>query len=161
MVVGSGGSGKSTFSQMLGKELNLPVYHLDSLYWQPGWSRTPSLQWAGILRELCKREYWIIDGNYTNTLDIRLEACDTVVFLDVNRLTCILRVVKRTFTSKSRPDMGIGCEERFDLEFIKFLWNYPGTTRPVVIEKLNSIKNSKTVIISKSGMHALQLCKNN
>jgi len=40
-VIGSGGSGKSTFSRKLGNILNLPVYHLDTVYWNPGWIETP------------------------------------------------------------------------------------------------------------------------
>jgi len=158
-IIGSGGSGKSTFSRRLGEKLNLPVYHLDTLYWKPGWSKTPAEEWINKLKTLCKNESWIIDGNYKNTLDIRLNACDTVIFLDVNRFKCIYRVIKRTITSKTRPDMAQGCEERFNMEFIKFLWDYPKKTRPIVVEKLNTIVDSKNIIIAKSGKQALQLCK--
>ncbi|MCP4323325.1 MAG: DNA topology modulation protein [Alteromonadales bacterium] len=159
-IIGSGGSGKSTFSILLGKELDLPVYHLDKLYWKPGWSKTPNDQWSEIQKSLCKNDSWIIDGNYKSTLDIRLEACDTVIFLDVNRFKCIYRAIKRTLTSNTRPDMAEGCEERFDMEFIKFLWDYPNKTRPIVMDKITSVMHCKNVIIAKSGKHALQLCKN-
>ncbi|GAB0150938.1 hypothetical protein [Marinobacterium sp. BA1] len=87
-VIGSGGSGKSTFSALLGKELNLPVHHLDQLYWKPNWVKTPKEDWIKIQKGICDSECWIIDGNYQSTLDIRFEACDTVIFLDVNRYTC-------------------------------------------------------------------------
>ena len=158
-VIGSGGSGKSTFSALLGKELNLPVYHLDNIYWKPGWVNTPKDEWAETLKDLCLNHCWIIDGNYKSTLDIRLEACDTVIFLDVSRFKCIYRAIKRTLTTTTRSDMGEGCEERFELAFIKFLWNYPKETRPIVMDKLNLLKHSKNVIIAKSGKQALQLCK--
>lgn len=158
-IIGSGGSGKSTFSLLLSKELNIPVYHLDKLYWKPGWSKTANDQWAETLKNLCKNEYWIMDGNYKSTLDIRLDTCDTVIFLDVNRFKCIYRVIKRTLTSKSRPDMAEGCEERFNMEFIKYLWDYPNKIRPIVMDKLNSVIESKNVIIAKSGKDALRLCK--
>lgn len=158
-IIGSGGSGKSTFSTRLGKELNLPVHHLDKYYWKPGWSKTPNDQWEKLLIDLCEGERWIIDGNYQSTLDIRLEACDTVIFLDVNRFTCIYRAIKRTLTSRVRDDMGKGCKERFNLGFIKFLWDYPNKTRPIVMNKLNAVIAHKNVIIAKSGEHALTLCK--
>ena len=159
-IIGSGGSGKSTFSILLGKELGLPVHHLDKLYWKPDWVKTPNDKWSEIQKVLCENDSWIIDGNYKSTLDIRLDACDTVIFLDVNRFKCIFRAIKRTLTSKTRPDMAAGCEERFDMEFIKYLWDYPNKTRPIVMDKISSVMHCKNVIIAKSGKHALQLCKN-
>jgi len=158
-IIGSGGSGKSTFSVLLGQELNLPVHHLDKLYWKPNWTKTPNIQWTDTLTELCKNERWIIDGNYKSTLGIRLAACDTVIFLDVNRFTCICRAIKRTLKGKTRPDMAEGCKERLNMEFIKFLWDFPTKTRPIIMKKLNSAIDSKNVIIAKSGKHAFQLCK--
>ncbi len=158
-VIGSGGSGKSTFSVLLGKNLNLPVYHLDKLYWKPGWVKIQRDEWVAIQQSLCENEHWIIDGNYQSTLNIRLEACDTVIYLDVNRYTCIYRALKRTFTGRKRSDLAEGCEERFDIEFIKFLWDYPYKSKPVIMEKLNAIANYKHVIIAKSGEQALRLCK--
>jgi adenylate kinase family enzyme len=159
-VIGSGGAGKSTFSLLLGKQLNLPVYHLDKLYWQPRWIKTPNEEWEKTLINLCKNECWIIDGNYKSTLDTRLDACDMVIFLDVNRYICIYRAIKRTLTSKHRRDMAEGCEERINLAFLKFLWDFPRTTRPIIVKKLNAISHKK-VIIAKSGEQALMLCKNN
>ncbi len=93
-VIGSGGSGKSTFSALLGKELNLPVHHFDQIYWKPNWVKTPKDDWLKIQKSLCESEWWIIDGNYQSTLDIRFEACDTVIFLDVNRLYLYLPSTK-------------------------------------------------------------------
>ncbi len=158
-VIGSGGSGKSTFSMLLGKELSLPVHHLDQLYWKPNWVKTPREDWLNIQRSLCESEHWIIDGNYQSTLDIRFEACDTVIFLDVNRYTCIYRALKRTFLSSERLDLAEGCNKRFDIEFIKFLWEYPKNSKPVIMDKLNTLTSKKRVIIAKSGDEALHLCK--
>lgn len=159
IIIGSGGSGKSTFSMLLGKQYNLPVYHLDKLYWQPRWIKTPNEEWENTLINLWKNKRWILDGNYKSTLDIRLAACDTVIFLDINRYTCIYRAIKRTLTSKHRPDMAEGCEERLNIEFLKFLWNYPYKTRPIIMDKLNAMIMYKKVIIAKSSEQALLLCK--
>ncbi len=159
VVIGSGGAGKSTFSTLLGKELSLPVHHLDQLYWKTNWVKTPQDDWLNIQRSLCESEHWIIDGNYQSTLDIRFEACDTVIFLDVNRYTCIYRALKRTFLSSERLDLAEGCNERFDIEFIKFLWEYPKNSKPVIMDKLNTLTSKKRVIIAKSGDEALHLCK--
>lgn len=156
-IIGSGGSGKSTLSQRLGKEFELPVYHLDTLYWKPGWCKPESEEWADIQKKLCQQASWIVDGNYVSTLDIRLDTCDTVIFLDVNRFTCIYRVIKRTFIGRGRVDLAEGCEERFDMAFIKYLWDYPKQTRVRVIEKINATSNETNLIIAKSGHQALQL----
>ena len=53
-IIESGGSGKSTFSVLLGKELNLPVYHLDKLYGKPGWIKTPKDDWA-LFKKKCAK----------------------------------------------------------------------------------------------------------
>lgn len=157
-IVGSGGSGKSTLSVKLGKALNIPVYHLDRLYWNPGWEPTPKQEWIELQKEACQKDTWIIDGNYKSTMDIRLNACDTVIFLDVNRYLCIYRALKRTFLTRHRTDMAGGCEERFDFDFIRFLWGYPSKFRPIVMEKLDAMPEDKRVIIAKSGKQAIQQC---
>jgi len=82
LVIGSGGSGKSTFAKHMGQLLNIKVIYLDTLYWNFGWLETPKADWLKTVEELVKRDSWIIDGNYSGTLDLRLRACDTVIFLE-------------------------------------------------------------------------------
>jgi energy-coupling factor transporter ATP-binding protein EcfA2 len=65
MVIGSGGAGKSTFARQLAALTGLPVIHLDRHYWRPGWERTPTAEWNGIVQALAAGASWIIDGNYT------------------------------------------------------------------------------------------------
>ncbi|MGH9842177.1 MAG: hypothetical protein ACREEM_25785 [Blastocatellia bacterium] len=107
LVIGSGGAGKSTFAKCLGERLHIEVIHLDMLYWNPGWIETPKAEWLRAVEELVKRDAWIMDGNYSGTLDLRLKACDTVIFLDLPRLTCLWRVLKRVvqYRGRRRPDM--------------------------------------------------------
>lgn len=152
LVIGSGGAGKSTFAQRLGEVLKLEVIHLDSLYWSPGWVEMPKDKWRTIVEELVKRDSWIIDGNYGGTLDIRLAACDGVIFLDVPRLICLRRVLKRValYRKESRPDMAAECPERLNVEFIKYIWDYPRKRKPRLVEKLESYSQTKAVIILKS-----------
>src|SRR6516165_4905489 len=92
LVIGSGGAGKSIFARHLGTLLNLDVIHRDALYWHPGWVQTPSAEWRQVIAELLRRDAWIIDGNYSSTLALRLAACDTVIFIDIARLICLWRV---------------------------------------------------------------------
>ena len=78
LVIGSGGAGKSTFARRLGALLELEVIHLDSLYWSAGWVEMPKAEWQRVVEELLSRRAWIIDGNYSGTLQMRLEACERV-----------------------------------------------------------------------------------
>src|SRR5687768_13715418 len=107
LVIGPGGAGKSTLASHLGLQLNVEVFHLDKLYWQPGWVEMSKSKWRETLTELLSRDAWIMDGNYSGSLELRLQACDTVIFMDMNRALCLWRVLKRSirYRSKRRPDM--------------------------------------------------------
>ncbi|MDG0808073.1 EutP/PduV family microcompartment system protein [Cohnella rhizosphaerae] len=80
LVIGSAGSGKSTLSQRLSEQLQLPVIHLDKYYWKPNWVPTPNEDWDKFVLGTTNRDQWIMDGNYTRTLDLRLKRADTVIF---------------------------------------------------------------------------------
>ena len=84
-IVGSGGSGKSALARELGPAMGLDVYHLDAMFWKPGWVRTPKDEWRSTIEELVGRDSWLIDGNYAGTMEMRLAAADTIVFLDLPR----------------------------------------------------------------------------
>lgn len=152
LVIGSGGAGKSIFARRLSEVLNIEAIHLDALYWNPGWVETPKPEWRKTVEELLKRDSWIMDGNYSGTLDLRLEACDTVIFLDIARLTCLWRVLKRMamYRNKRRPDMAEGCREKIDLGFISWVWNYSKRSRPKIVERLKKCSQSKKVIWLRS-----------
>src|SRR5687767_2312220 len=114
LVIGSSGAGKSVFAARLAERAGLPLIHLDAIYWKPGWIKTQKDEWTGRVDELLARDGWVMDGNYAGTLDRRLAACDTVVFLDLPRTVCLWRAVKRRIVYRhgSRPDMTPGCNER-------------------------------------------------
>ncbi|WP_010093158.1 DNA topology modulation protein [Ornithinibacillus scapharcae] len=152
MLIGSGGAGKSTLAKEIGQKLNIPVYHLDSFLWKANWEAVTRENQIKIQNDLIQEKEWIIDGNYGGTMDIRLKAADTIIYLDVNRIICVYRAFKRMlkYRNKQRPDMAVGCEEKIDFGFLKWIWNYPKTKRPETINKLNQLKNDKTIIILHS-----------
>ena len=152
LVIGSGGSGKSTFARHMGQLFNIKVIHSDTHYWKPGWLETPKAEWLKTVEDLVKRNSWIIDGNYSGTLDLRLKACDTVIFLDMSRLTCLWRVLQRLvlYRNKGRPDMTAGCPERFNLGFIHWIWDYPRRTRPKVLRMLSENSGNKKIVRLRS-----------
>lgn len=151
-LIGSGGSGKSTLSRELGQKLNIEVYHLDALLWKPNWTPTSKEEKIKVQNELVKKDQWIIDGNYNGTMDLRLNAADTIIFVDISRVICVYRVFKRMiqYRGKSRPDMAEGVNERLDFNFLKWIWDYPRTKKPIVLKKLKQLPDDKKVIILKS-----------
>ena len=131
MIIGCGGAGKSTLARQLGEKTGLPVVHLDKLFWTPGWVSLSREEFDKVHREAIVQEKWIIDGNFDRTMPERIRRCDAVVYLDFSRFTCLLGVAKRILTTygKVRPDMGEGCPERFDWEFLQWVWNFNGSKR--------------------------------
>lgn len=152
IIIGCGGSGKSTLAVKMGEKLSLPVHHLDRIFWQPGWVSMPRDQFTAIQNDLVSSDAWLIDGNYDHTLDLRLAACDVVIFLDMPRLTCLWNVLKRRviFHGKTRPDLNEGCPEKVDAEFLRWIWRFNQDIRPGVLEKLIRLDQGKQVVILKS-----------
>ncbi len=149
LIIGSGGAGKSTLAIQLGKLLNLEVIHLDAHFWNAGWVETPQPEWDAVVADLTAKNSWIIDGNFARTLPVRMERADTVIFLDSSRYLCFYRILKRIAQSygRTRPDMAEGCNEKFDWEFIVWLWRFPRDIRPKIIDILNQFPDVKKIIL--------------
>ncbi len=151
LIIGSPGSGKSTFGKRLSKKLNIPLVHLDRLWLKKGWvERTREEFDSSLITELSKPS-WIIDGNYSRTLETRLQYADTVVFFDYNRFLCLWRVLKRVITNygKVRDDVAEGCKERFDLEFMKYVYSFNDKQRADIYKKLSTNPKVRVIIIKK------------
>ena len=81
-------------------------------------------------------------------MDIRLRAADTIIFFDYPRTVCLWRVLKRNFQylGRSRPDMAVGCPERIDWDFLRWIWTYAEQKRPGVVQKLQTYSQGRTVV---------------
>lgn len=139
VIVGSGGAGKSTLALQIGEALGLPVFHLDALFWQPGWVTTPRGERLRTLEQLVQSNAWILDGNWGGTgLEVRLAAADTIIFLDLPRTLCLWRAVRRwlSFRGRTRPDLGEDCPERLDWAYLRWIWDYPRLHRPALLRRI-------------------------
>lgn len=149
LIIGCSGSGKSTLARALGKKLELPVVHLDQLWWREGWQNVSVDDFDAKLAAVLVRDRWIIDGNYSRTMEQRLERCDTVVYLDFSRWTCLWGMLQRVLGSygKVRPDMSAGCPERFDWEFIRWIWNYNRENRARNYMWLAKARHARSIVL--------------
>ena len=149
IIIGCGGAGKSTQARQLGEKLDIPVVHLDKLFWKPGWVQVSQEEFDALhTRELAKAK-WIMDGNFNRTMPQRIARCDTVIYLDFSRFACLLGVLKRVLTTYGtvRPDMGEGCPERIDFEFLKWVWNYNKDKRERNYRLLNEAEHAETIVL--------------
>ena len=155
MVIGSPGSGKSTFSRKLAAITGLPLIHLDKEFWRNGWSETPREEWVNKQKYLISGDEWIVDGNYGGTMDIRLKKADTVICFKLSREVCLLSYIKRVITNvhKVRPDMPEGCPEKFDTEFMKYIWSFPEKSGQENIGKIKKSRD-KQIILFKNRRQA-------
>lgn len=152
LIVGSGGAGKSTLATQIGQRLGLPVIHLDALFWRAGWKETAKAEWKQTVALQLQQDAWVMDGNYGGTLDQRLAAADTVIFLDLPRSLCLFRILKRRvmYRGRTRPDMAAGCPERLDMEFLKWIWNYPRDNRPRLLDTLQAARPNTQIHVLQS-----------
>lgn len=169
-VMGYSGSGKSTLTRKLSEYYGIPVLHLDTVQFLPGWEIRDDEEKRKIVADFMKKESWVIDGNYSGLYKKeRLEQADRIIILSFNRFFCFQSAFKRYLENRgsSRTDMADGCDEKFDLEFAwwilfqgrtrrrrksykdiynqykaKTLWF---TKRSQVNDYINSLKNKNTV----------------
>ncbi len=154
LIIGCGGAGKSTLARQLGEKLGLPVVHLDKLFWHPGWVESAKEEIDAKIHTEMAKPRWIMDGNYNRTLPERVKHCDTIIYLDFSRMACLMGVIKRVITTYGtvRPDMGEGCPERFDREFLRWVWNYNKEKRERNYQLLNEATHAETIVLKNRRM---------
>ena len=143
MVIGCPGSGKSTFSRTLHKLTGIPLIHLDMMNWNSDGTTVDKAIFGERLSNTIQKDEWIIDGNYGSTIELRLQACDTVIFLDYPLNVCLDGIKERR--GKARADMP-WVENEEDAEFIEFIKNYNSQSRPKVMELLGKYSHKHIYI---------------
>ena len=148
IVIGCPGSGKSTFSRELHNITKLPLFHLDMMYWNADKSTVEKSVFLERLENVIQKEEWIIDGNYASTMELRLQACDTVIFLDYPVEVCLAGIAERK--GKERADMPwVEPENEDDEEFMEFVRSYNSKNRPEVVMLLEKYSCKEIYIFKK------------
>jgi adenylate kinase family enzyme len=149
LVMGSPGSGKSTFARRLSHITGIPVVSLDALFWKPGWQPSDAAEFETRVAEAVRAPRWIIDGDYIWWAgDIRRNVADAVIWFDLPRLTCMVGIMSRIATSygRVRPEMAEGCPERINAEFFRYVWTYRRERRPKLQQYLGGLRTDQSLI---------------
>jgi len=131
-IVGCGGSGKSHLARVLGARLGITPVHLDVVFYDKDWKPLDQEAFAALQRDLVAAPRWIIDGNYASTLPIRLEAADTVIFLDLPGWACLLGIAQRRLRHGGGQHQAIGVYDRITWGFIRYILGYRRKMAPRV-----------------------------
>ena len=149
MIIGCPGSGKTTLALALAEKLGLPLVHLDVLNWTDGWKPVPKEEFSRRLSAAVAEPRWIIDGNYGSSIPMRLERCDTVIYLDFPRVVSTLGILKRVIKNhgRSRADMGGNCPERFDFKFLRYAWTFNRQNRASYHAMLDGAAHAQRLVL--------------
>lgn len=136
IIIGCPGGGKSTFAKALHKVSGLPLYHLDMMYWNEDRTKVPKEVFQERLETALKQERWIIDGNYNRTMEMRMQACDTIFFLDYPVEVCLEGTRARKGIKRTDMPWIEGENEAMDEEFLEFIRSFRAESRPRILELL-------------------------
>jgi adenylate kinase family enzyme len=153
LILGPSGAGKSTLARCLGDRLGLPVVHLDAFYWNPGWSPSETGLFRARMAEAAARDAWVIEGNYSSHLDLRLPRAEALIWLDLPRYVYFPRAVWRSIRNygRERGDTGAGNLEQFEWSFFRdWVWTYPTRSRARHAELLAGLPSRIHGIILRS-----------
>lgn len=145
-IVGCGGSGKSYLAHELGKILDAPVTHLDAAFYDDEWHELPKDKFAELQHELVAQPSWVIDGNYNSTLQIRLEACDTVVLMDVSTVAALYGILSRQLRHGA-GHQGNGVHNRIHWGVLKYVATYRRRMRPRVMAKIEQYDTRRVDVV--------------
>jgi len=155
LIFGRSCAGKSSLASKLGNKFGLPIFHMDKMFWLPGWVEGSKQEMAVNLEKiLTTHDSWVIEGNYKKVaLESRIRSADLIIMLDFNVFKCLYRSIKRNFIhyNKTRPDMGEGCKEKLlpDPKFLKFIYSQRKSTI-IPIQKILTGYQEKTILNFKN-----------
>lgn len=147
IVIGCPGSGKTTFAEKLNKCTGLPLYYLDAIWHKPDKTHIPREEFDERIKEIFATSEWIIDGNYSRTIEMRLKECDTAFLFDLPTEVCLQGATQRI--GKGRYDLP-WLETELDPEFEEFIKAFSENTLPKIYALLDIYKEKIEIVIFKS-----------
>ena len=146
-IVGGSGTGKTTLSENMAKELNMPVYHLDGINYHKNWVSRDKQERDKMILEKINEEKWIIDGTYLTTVEKRLNKSDLIIYLDYSSFAQIRGVMGRFFKYHGKEKAEIpGCNEQMNSRFFFCVLNWRKNKRAELMGEVKKIDQSKVII---------------
>ena len=155
VITGCGGAGKSTLALAMGERFGLPVVHLDTLWWLPGWVHRTREEFDRMLTAELSKSAWIMDGDFSRTLPLRLQYADFCIYLDIDPDICLESVYARweQYLGRTRPDMTEGCEEYVDPKFDQWVRDYHENIRPGMLQTIEESGVPYRVFTTREGAY--------
>lgn len=147
-IVGCSGGGKSTLARALGKRLDLPVIHMDSLFWKPGWTESDHDEFRAKVEVAAEKDDWVMEGGFITHSTRRFERAEAIVWIELPIWLCLTRAIWRMLANfgRTRADLAPGCPERFDLAFYQYIWTWNRRVRPRMSRALSEFAPATPLI---------------
>lgn len=147
MIIGCPGAGKSYFAKKLHRVTGIPLHHLDLLWHKPDQTHVSRAEFDETLNRIFQDEAWILDGDYARTMEMRMQACDTVILFDLPYEVCVQGIQSRE--GIRRDDMPWEAAEA-DAALLSGVKSYIPTQLPMVYQLLHKYERQKEIIIFKT-----------
>ena len=149
-IVGGPGTGKTTLSNELSKILDIEAIHIDGIHHLPNWQERDRSERVQIILDCIKKDKWIIDGTYRDTLKQRFERADLIIFLDYSSLAHAKGILQRYAKGKNKEKPEIpGCKERMTFQFFTYSLKYNKKKRHFITDELKNVNPEKVLIFKR------------
>jgi len=155
-IIGNAGGGKTALARKLGALLDLPVVHVDSVQYQPGWHRTSNEECDRALDGAARTARWIIDGfGNDKVIERRLQLADTVVFVDFPLWRHYWWAARRQWNARKaqRRELPDDCPEfsfAYTWKLARIMWQVHRDYRPWFQQLVEEKQRSGNVVVIRT-----------
>ena len=147
IVIGCPGSGKTTFAEKLQKKTGMPLYYLDAIWHKADRTHISREEFDTRINEIFAEDEWIIDGNYSRTIEARLKECDTVFLFDLPTEICLQGASERL--GKGRYDMP-WIDTELDPTLRQKIETFAGKKLTFIYNLLDKYRRNREIVVFKS-----------